>query len=91
MSQQGRGMLPIYLGSAAGVGNTYVMPGDGHCRAERGTDVVVGFVETYGRLNTERMAEGLEGCHEPGSPIGARSLRRWTLTRSWPASRRWRW
>lgn len=84
MSQQGREMLPIYLGSAAGVGNTYAMPGDGHRRAERGTDA-------YGRLNTERMAECLEGCHEPGSPIGARSLRRWTLTRSWPASRRWRW
>jgi two-component system sensor histidine kinase KdpD len=60
MSQQGRGMLRIYLGSAAGVGKTYAMLGEGHRRAERGTDVVVGFVETYGRRHTEDMAEGLE-------------------------------
>ena len=42
----GRGKLRVYLGAAPGVGKTYAMLGEGHRRAERGTDVVVGFVDT---------------------------------------------
>jgi two-component system, OmpR family, sensor histidine kinase KdpD len=57
---RGRGQLRIYLGSAAGVGKTYAMLGEGHRRAERGTDVVVAFVETHGRPHTAAMVEGLE-------------------------------
>jgi two-component system sensor histidine kinase KdpD len=54
------GKLRIYLGSAAGVGKTYAMLCEGHRRAERGTDVVIGFVETHGRLHTAALIEGLE-------------------------------
>jgi two-component system, OmpR family, sensor histidine kinase KdpD len=55
-----RGQLRIYLGSAAGVGKTYAMLGEGHRRSERGTDVVVAFVETHGRPHTAAQIEGLE-------------------------------
>ncbi len=55
-----RGQLRIYLGSAAGVGKTFAMLGEGHRRAERGTDVVVAFVETHGRPHTAALIEGLE-------------------------------
>src|ERR1700691_3287890 len=55
-----RGQLRIYLGSAAGVGKTCAMLGEGHRRAERGTDVVVAFVETHGRPHTAAQIEGLE-------------------------------
>jgi len=54
------GKLRIYLGSAAGVGKTYAMLCEGHRRAERGTDVAVGFVETHGRPQTAALIEGLE-------------------------------
>jgi two-component system sensor histidine kinase KdpD len=47
-----RGTLRIYLGAAPGVGKTYAMLGEGRRRAERGTDVVVGFVETHCRPRT---------------------------------------
>jgi two-component system, OmpR family, sensor histidine kinase KdpD len=57
---RGRGQLRIYLGSAAGVGKTYAMLGEGHRRSERGTDVVAAFVETHGRPHTAAMVEGLE-------------------------------
>ena len=57
---QGRGQLRIYLGSAAGVGKTYAMLCEAHRRAERGTDVVVAFVETHGRPHTAALIEGLE-------------------------------
>ncbi len=47
-----RGTLRIYLGAAPGVGKTYDMLNEGRRRAERGTDVVVGIVETHGRPKT---------------------------------------
>ncbi|MBW8482200.1 ATP-binding protein [Actinomadura parmotrematis] len=55
-----RGRLRIYLGAAPGVGKTYAMLGEAHRRAERGTDVVVGLVETHGRPRTAALLEGLE-------------------------------
>jgi two-component system sensor histidine kinase KdpD len=55
-----RGELRIYLGAAPGVGKTYAMLGEARRRGERGTDVVVGFVETYHRAKTEEMLQGLE-------------------------------
>src|SRR3954451_6819874 len=55
-----RGRLRVYLGAAPGVGKTYAMLGEAHRRAERGTDVVVGLVETHGREHTAQLLEGLE-------------------------------
>jgi two-component system sensor histidine kinase KdpD len=55
-----RGRLRIYLGAAPGVGKTYAMLDEGHRRAGRGTDVVVGYVETHDRPHTAGMLEGLE-------------------------------
>ena len=54
------GALRVYLGAAPGVGKTYRMLEEGHRRRERGTDVVVGFVETHGRPFTEAMIADLE-------------------------------
>lgn len=54
------GHFRIYLGSAAGVGKTYAMLGEGHRRKERGADVVVGYVEDHGRTHTNAMVDGLE-------------------------------
>ena len=55
-----RGTLRIYLGAAPGVGKTYSMLSEGHRRLERGTDVVVGFVESHGRPRTAALLPGLE-------------------------------
>ncbi|SCL32960.1 osmosensitive K+ channel signal transduction histidine kinase [Micromonospora rhizosphaerae] len=55
-----RGELRIYLGAAPGVGKTYAMLEEAHRRAERGTDVVIGFVETHGRKHTAAMIGDLE-------------------------------
>jgi two-component system sensor histidine kinase KdpD len=56
--------LRIYLGAAPGVGKTYAMLSEGRRRAERGTRVVVGCVETYGRPRTLEMLQGLETVAE---------------------------
>ena len=55
-----RGRLRVYLGAAPGVGKTFAMLGEGRRRVERGTDVVVGLVETHGRAHTAEMVHGLE-------------------------------
>jgi len=57
---QVRGQLRIYLGSAPGVGKTYAMLNEAHRRLGRGTNVVVGFVETHGRAKTAALLDGLE-------------------------------
>jgi two-component system, OmpR family, sensor histidine kinase KdpD len=55
-----RGRLRVYLGMAPGVGKTFAMLNEGRRRKERGTDVVVGFVETYGRPQTIAAVGNLE-------------------------------
>lgn len=60
MEEPRRGRLTVYLGAAPGVGKTHAMLGEARRRADRGTDVVVGYVETHGRPHTAAMLEGLE-------------------------------
>jgi two-component system sensor histidine kinase KdpD len=55
-----RGKLTIYFGSAPGVGKTYAMLSDARLRKQESVDVVVGYVETHGRPETEVLLEGLE-------------------------------
>ncbi len=57
----GRGRLRVYLGMAPGVGKTYRMLEEGHRRVGRGTDLVVGFVETHGRPLTAALLDGPGG------------------------------
>ena len=44
-----RGVLRVYLGAAPGVGKTYAMLEEGRRRSVRGTNVVVGIVDSHGR------------------------------------------
>ncbi|HKW22769.1 MAG TPA: sensor histidine kinase KdpD [Ktedonobacterales bacterium] len=55
-----RGRLRIYLGMAAGVGKTYAMLNEGQRRKARGTDVVIGYVETHSRPLTAAQIGDLE-------------------------------
>jgi two-component system sensor histidine kinase KdpD len=57
---QSKAWLRVYLGYAPGVGKTYAMLHEGRRRKERGTDVVVGYVETYNRPHTVEAIGDLE-------------------------------
>ncbi len=60
------GTLRIYLGAAPGVGKTFAMLNEGNRRRRRGTDVVVGYLESHGRAQTEAQLGDLEvvrRCH----------------------------
>ena len=55
-----RGKLKIFFGAVAGVGKTYTMLESARLRKKEGIDVVVGYVETHKRAETEALLEGLE-------------------------------
>ncbi|NTS65194.1 sensor histidine kinase KdpD [Sphingomonas sp. HHU CXW] len=59
-AQEGRGRLKIFLGAAPGVGKTFEMLTEGAARARDGVDVVVGVVETHGRVETEALTRAHE-------------------------------
>src|SRR4030081_2149198 len=73
-----RGRLRIFFGASAGVGKTYGMLESAH-NAQRGPSavVVVGYVEPHGRVETERLLEGLE--HLPTLPVKYRGIVRHEL------------
>jgi two-component system sensor histidine kinase KdpD len=56
----GRGRLKLFLGFAAGVGKTYEMLSEANRRKCGGQDVIIGYVETHKRKETERQIGGLE-------------------------------
>jgi two-component system sensor histidine kinase KdpD len=58
--EEKRGRLKIFLGYAPGVGKTYSMLNEARVLKKRGEDVVVGIVETHGRIETEELLKGLE-------------------------------
>ena len=60
-----RGRLKLYIGFAAGVGKTYRMLEEAHALKARGVDVVVGFVESHGRKETEALVTGARGRAAP--------------------------
>ncbi|MBK8934881.1 MAG: sensor histidine kinase KdpD [Chloroflexi bacterium] len=59
-AQEKRGKLKIFLGYAAGVGKTYAMLEAAQQRHEEGLDIVVGYIETHKRAETDALLEGLE-------------------------------
>jgi len=58
--QQSRGRLKIFLGYAAGVGKTYAMLEAAHQRKAEGVNVVIGYIETHKRAETEALVADLD-------------------------------
>ena len=59
-ARENRGRLKIFLGAAPGVGKTYKMLTSAQTARNEGIEVVIGVVETHGRLETQALLEGLE-------------------------------
>ena len=85
------GKFRLYLGSVAGVGKTCAMLDEGWRRHQRGTDVVVGYVETHGRAHTAELIRDLEVVPRKIVSTGAASSRRWTWPPCWPGGPSWCW
>ncbi|TXT38762.1 MAG: two-component system OmpR family sensor histidine kinase KdpD [Planctomycetota bacterium] len=74
-----RGRLKIFFGYAAGVGKTYAMLEAAHREKAQGVEVVAGYVEPHGRLETESMLEGLEALPFRQVPYRGVMLREFDL------------
>ena len=72
-TRQGRGKLKIFFGAAAGVGKTYAMLEAAREQRAQGVDVVVGWVETHGRVETEALLGDLAIL--PRRPVEYRGAR----------------
>ena len=75
LQTQERPRLRVYLGAAPGVGKTYTMLEDARALKARGIDVVVGFVETYGRAETEAQSATSKSCRGVACPTRRRARR----------------
>jgi two-component system sensor histidine kinase KdpD len=71
-ARERRGRLRIFFGASAGVGKTYAMLEAARNVLAAATDVVVGYVEPHGRLETERLLEGLPRL--PTLPVSYRGI-----------------
>lgn len=70
----GRGRLKIFLGAAPGVGKTYEMLVQARRRKLDGVDVVIGVVETHGRVETDLLTKGIETVPKRRVPYKGRVL-----------------
>jgi two-component system, OmpR family, sensor histidine kinase KdpD len=78
-ARTGRGKLKIFFGYAAGVGKTYAMLEAARREKADGVEVVVGYVEPHGRLETEALLEGLEILPTRAIPYQGVTLREFDL------------
>ncbi len=58
-AQKERGRLKVFLGMSPGVGKTYAMLEAAQRELKAGRDLVVGYVETHGRTDTQALLAGL--------------------------------
>src|SRR5439155_10348249 len=77
-----RGKLKIFFGYAAGVGKTYAMLEAARRERAEGVDVVVGYVEPHGRVETEALVQGLEVLPPLEVPYRGVSVREFDLDKA---------
>ncbi|HQX05848.1 MAG TPA: two-component system sensor histidine kinase KdpD [Zoogloea sp.] len=81
-ARAGRGRLKIFFGASAGVGKTCAMLAAARQQLIQGVDVVIGVVETHGRMETEAMADGIERLAMVEVPYRGRMLAEFDLDRA---------
>ncbi len=69
--------LRVYIGAAPGVGKTYQMLEDAHLLKKQGIDIVIGLIETHGRVDTQAMLHDLEII--PQKEIAYRTVKLWEM------------
>ena len=74
-----RGRLKIFFGASAGVGKTCAMLAAAHAERAQGVDLLVGIVETHGRVDTQALLDGLEVLAPKPVASGSRRLAEFDL------------
>ncbi|GIM30720.1 hypothetical protein CPJCM30710_33860 [Clostridium polyendosporum] len=60
LKEEQMGQLKIYIGYAPGVGKTYTMLNEANNRLEKGEDILIGYLESHQRKETEAQIGKLE-------------------------------
>ena len=60
MEEARNGKLTIFFGYCAGVGKTFSMLNTAHQKSVEGVDVVIGYIESHDRPDTQSLTYGLE-------------------------------
>jgi len=55
-----KGKLKIFFGMCAGVGKTYTMLQTAHAEKLKGSDIIIGYIETHQRKETAELVDGFE-------------------------------
>jgi two-component system sensor histidine kinase KdpD len=58
-AREKRGRLKVFLGMCPGVGKTYAMLEAAQRELKNGRDIIIGYVETHGRKETDALTVGL--------------------------------
>ncbi|WP_153109957.1 DUF4118 domain-containing protein [Propionivibrio limicola] len=74
-----RGKLKIFFGASAGVGKTYAMLSEARQQLLQDVDIVIGVVETHGRIETEVMTDGMERIPLHETPYRDHALKEFDL------------
>jgi two-component system sensor histidine kinase KdpD len=77
--KEARGRLKIFLGAAPGVGKTYEMLREGAEMLRGGVDVVIGYVETHGRPETDALVAPFEVIERSAVSYGAQKLQEFNI------------
>ena len=80
------GRLTIFLGAAPGVGKTFAMLVRAHELALQGINIVIGYVETHGRIETENLISGLVIIPRKTIEYQGMLLKKWILMLCWQAN-----
>jgi two-component system sensor histidine kinase KdpD len=59
IQKENRGKLTVFLGAIAGVGKTFAMLKTAHEQLAEGKNIIIGWIETHGRVETENLVKGL--------------------------------
>ena len=78
-ARERRGKLRIYFGASAGVGKTYAMLSAAQRDFRAGTDLLVGVVETHGRIETSELLAGLPQLPLRDVPYRGHTLKEFDL------------
>lgn len=79
IQKENRGKLTVFLGAIAGVGKTFSMLKAAHEQFDKGQDIVIGWIETHGRKETEALIAGLPAIEPLSLPYNGKAIKELNL------------
>jgi len=79
IQKENRGKLTVFLGAIAGVGKTFSMLKAAHEQFDKECNIVIGWIETHGRKETEALVAGLPAIEPLSLPYNGKIMKELNL------------